>query len=53
MTRVIRPAARAEKMRKAGFTWVAMGIESFVDHVREGVDKITAQQKLLETINSY
>ena len=40
-------------MRKAGFTWVAMGIESFVDHVREGVDKNTAQEKLIETINMY
>lgn len=42
-----------KKMRKAGFTWVAMGIESFVDHVREGVDKRTAQTKLLETIDMY
>ena len=40
-------------MRQAGFTWVAMGIESFVDHVREGVDKNTAQQKLLQTIDMY
>ena len=40
-------------MRKAGFTWVAMGIKSFVDHVREGVDKNTAQEKLIETINMY
>jgi radical SAM superfamily enzyme YgiQ (UPF0313 family) len=42
-----------KKMRKAGFTWVAMGIESFVDAVRRGVDKNTKDDKVLKTIAMY
>jgi len=28
-----------EKLRRAGFKWICLGIESFSDHVRDGVDK--------------
>jgi len=47
------PLRILKKMRKAGFTWVAMGIESFDPTVREGVDKNTKQDKVLKTIARY
>ena len=47
------PLDLLKKMRSAGFTWVAMGIESFVDTVRDGVNKKWGQKKLAETIQRY
>ena len=47
------PIDLLKKMRSAGFTWVAMGIESFVDTVRNAVNKKWGQKKLAETIQRY
>ncbi len=35
-----------EKLRKAGFQWLALGIESGSDHVRDGADKAFDQDEI-------
>ncbi len=39
-----------EPMREAGFTWLALGIESGAEQVRAGVDKAFDQQQVFEVV---
>ncbi|MCG3774475.1 MAG: Hopanoid C-2 methylase [Nitrospira sp.] len=39
-----------EKLKKAGFTWLAFGIESGSDRVRDGVDKSFSQEEIFSTL---
>ena len=43
--------ALLEKMRRAGFRWLALGIESASSKVRNGVDKSYAQEKIVACVN--
>jgi anaerobic magnesium-protoporphyrin IX monomethyl ester cyclase len=40
----------AEKMREAGFTWLAFGIEAASEHVRADVDKGFDQKAIVKTL---
>lgn len=39
-----------EKLRKAGFRWLALGIESGSEHVRDGADKSFSQHEIIEIV---
>lgn len=39
-----------EKLRKAGFQWLALGIESGSDLVRDGADKAFSQQDIIDIV---
>ena len=39
-----------EKLKKAGFNWLAFGIESGSDRVRDGVDKSFSQDDIFKTL---
>lgn len=47
----VRSEGLLEKMRKAGFTWLALGIESGNDRVRNSVNKSFAQQLIHDSID--
>jgi len=39
-----------EKLRKAGFQWLALGIESGSEHVRDGAEKAFNQQDIIDIV---
>jgi anaerobic magnesium-protoporphyrin IX monomethyl ester cyclase len=39
-----------DRLREAGFTWLAVGIESGAERVRDGVDKSFDQQEVFEVV---
>jgi radical SAM superfamily enzyme YgiQ (UPF0313 family) len=39
-----------EKLRKAGIRWLALGIESGSEHVRDGAEKSFNQQEIIEVV---
>lgn len=43
-------AGMLDKLRSAGFRWLALGIESGAEQVRAGVDKAFSQQEVFEVV---
>lgn len=41
-----------DKLKEAGFSWLALGIESASEHVRDGVQKGFDQDRIYETIDA-
>jgi radical SAM superfamily enzyme YgiQ (UPF0313 family) len=39
-----------EKMKQAGIEWIALGIESASEHVRDGADKIYTNDDIVDTV---
>ncbi|MBM4443519.1 MAG: cobalamin-dependent protein [Candidatus Rokubacteria bacterium] len=46
----VRSDAMIEKMCRAGFTWLAFGIEAASEHVRDGVDKGFGQDDIFRAL---
>ena len=45
----VKPAI-VDKLKRAGVTWLALGIEAANEHVREGVQKGYSQQDIFDTV---
>ena len=45
----VKPAM-VDKLKRAGITWLALGIEAANEHVREGVQKGYSQQDIFDTV---